>query len=74
MEIKLYFFIVAAGVLFAFCFRLNTFTSKISNLLSPLGAERVGVANLDVTYFSLLLLVAFVLTHTQNIYRKYTKY
>ena len=27
---------------FVFCFRLNIFTSKISNLLLPLGAEGAG--------------------------------
>ena len=37
-------------------FRQNTFTSKITNLLSALGAEGVGVVNLDIPYFSLLLL------------------
>ena len=36
---KIYFFsIVARGIWFAFCFRVNTFTSKISNLLLPIGA------------------------------------
>ena len=39
---NLIFSIVDVSVLFGFCFRLNTFTSKISNLLSVLGADGVG--------------------------------
>ena len=39
-----------------FICRLNIFTSKISNLLLPLEAEGVEVVNLDIPYFSLLLL------------------
>ena len=48
-------------ILFGFCFRLNISTSKISNLLLPLGVEWVGSVNLNIPYFSLLYLVAFVL-------------
>ena len=33
------FSIVAGSIWFGFCFRLNTFTSKISNLLLPIGAK-----------------------------------
>ena len=54
---------MVAVILFGFCFRLNIFTSKISNLLLPLGAEGLGVVNFDIPYFSLLLLVAFLLEH-----------
>ena len=53
-------FSIAAVILFSFCFRLNVFTSKISNLLLPLRAEGVGVVNLDIPYLSLLLLVVFL--------------
>ena len=35
----------------------------ISNFLLPLGAEGVGAVNLDITDFSLLLLVASPLKH-----------
>ena len=34
--------IVAGGIWFVYCFRLNTFKSKISDFLSPFGAERAG--------------------------------
>ena len=33
---------------FDFSLRLNIFTSKISNLLLPLGAEGAGAVNLDI--------------------------
>ena len=57
-------FSIGAVILFAFCFRLNIFTSKISNLLLLLGADRVGVVNLNnLPYFSFLLLVAYLLEH-----------
>ena len=39
---NLIFSIVDVSVLFGFCLRQNTFTSKISNLLSALGADGVG--------------------------------
>ena len=57
---------MVAVILFGFCFKLNIFTIKISNLLLPLGAEGaegLGVVNFDIPYFSLLLLVAFLLEH-----------
>ena len=52
-----------------FCFRLNIFTSKISNLMLPLGTEdiRWGL-NPDIPYFSLLSLVAF--WHEHNVDEK----
>ena len=34
--------IVAGGIWFVYCFRLDTFTSKISDFLSPFGAARAG--------------------------------
>ena len=46
-----------------FCFRLNTCTSKISNLLLLLGTEGVGAVNLNILYFSLHFLVVSVLKH-----------
>ena len=46
-----------------FCFRLNTCTSKISNLLLLLGTEGVGAVNIDILYFSLPFLAVFVLKH-----------
>ena len=55
------FSIVAVSILLGFCFRLNIFTSKISNLLLPLEAEEGGALNLDITYFTLLLLLALEL-------------
>ena len=66
---NLIFSIVDVTFLFGFCFRQNTFTSKISNLLSALGSMGLGVVNLDIRYFSLLSLVAlvyfyFVLRHS----------
>ena len=36
---NLTFFIVAESILLIFCFRLNTFTSKISNFLLPFGTK-----------------------------------
>ena len=39
---KTFFSIVAGSIWFVFCFRLNIFIIKISNLLLPLGAERAG--------------------------------
>ena len=58
------FDLVAVSILFGFYFRLSISTSKISNLLLPLGIKGwgeggVGPVNLDVPYFSLLLHVAF---------------
>ena len=35
-------FLVAASILFGFCFKLNVFTIKISNLLLPFGAKGDG--------------------------------
>ena len=61
---NLMFSIVAVSILFRFCFRLNICTSMISNLLLPLGTKGCGgTVNIDIPYFSLVLLVAFVLTH-----------
>ena len=51
-----------------FCFRLNIFTSNISNVLLPLGAEGGGDVNPDIPYFSLLSLVAFL--HEHNVDEK----
>ena len=58
-------FSIVAVILFGFCFRSNIFTSKISNLLLPLGNTGVRVVNFDIPYFSLLLLLvlAFLLGH-----------
>ena len=62
------FDLVAVSILFGFYFRLSISTSKISNLLLPLGIKGRGgggggggggPVNLDVPYFSLLLHVAF---------------
>ena len=64
METQKLIFSIVAVILFVFCFRLNIFTSKISNLLLP-GDEGGGV-NLDIPYFSLLLLVAFLLEHNAH--------
>ena len=55
-------FAIVAVILFRFCFKLDILTSKISNWLS-LGVDVGGVVNLDIPYFSLLLLVAFLLEH-----------
>ena len=55
-------FSIVAVILFRFCFKLDILTSKISNWLS-LGVDVGGVVNLDIPYFSLLLLVAFLLEH-----------
>ena len=59
---------MVAVILFGFCFRSNIFTSKISNLLLPLGNKGVGVVNFDIPYFSLLLLLvlAFLLEHNAD--------
>ena len=59
LETQNLIFDIVAAILFGFCFRLNIFTSKTSNLLLPLVAEGVRVVNLDIPYFSLHLLVAF---------------
>ena len=61
-------FSIVAVILFGFCFRSNIFTSKISNLLLPLGNKGVGVVNFDIPYFSLLLLLvlAFLLEHNAD--------
>ena len=64
--------IVAVGILFGFCFRLDTFTSEISNLLLPLVAVGWGAVNLNIPCFSLLLLLAFELKHNTD--EKYVKY
>ena len=52
------------SVLFGFCFRLNAFTSKISNLQSPLGAERLGECESRYTLFWFTFFAAFVLKHS----------
>ena len=44
--------IVPRSTWFVFCFILYIFTSKISSLLLPLGAERLGAVNLDITAIS----------------------
>ena len=54
---NLIFSIVVATVLFGFCFRLNTFPSNISNLLSPFGDR--GGWGLRILIF--LILVYFYL-------------
>ena len=41
-DINLIFSILAVCILLGFCFRLNNFASKISNLLLPLWAEGCG--------------------------------
>ena len=41
---------VLVSILLGFCFRLNIFTSTISNLLLPLEAKGVGAVNLDILY------------------------
>ena len=77
---KIWFFsVVDVRVLFGVCFRQNTFTSKITNLLSALGRRGLGFVNLDIPYFSLHLLVAlvyfyFVLKHSvdEKIYKIFT--
>ena len=46
---KLIFSVVAGCIWFAFCFRLNTFTSKISNLLLTSGAE--GAKGRDILIY-----------------------
>ena len=53
--------IVAAGIIFDFCFRLNIFTSQICCYFW--GPRVAGAVNHDIPYFSLLLLVSFVLKH-----------
>ena len=63
LETKNLNFSIVSVILFGFCFRLNVFTNKISNVLLPLEVEGVGAVNLDILYFSLLLLVAFLLEH-----------
>ena len=41
---KIWFFsIVTGSIWFDFCFKLNTFTSRISNLLLPFGTEGRGL-------------------------------
>ena len=51
METKnLIFSKVVVSILLGFCFRLNIFTIKISNLLLPLGAEGMGTVNLDILH------------------------
>ena len=70
---NLIFSVAAVSILFGVCFRLNIFTSKISNLLLPFGTIGIGAGNLDIPYFSLLLLVAFVLKHNVD-EKKYAKY
>ena len=46
-KLDLWFFLLYLEVFdFLFCFRLNIFTSKMSNLLLPLGAKGLQVVNL----------------------------
>ena len=40
---------VVVSILLGFCFRLNIFTIKISNLLLPLLGELTGAVNLDIS-------------------------
>ena len=47
-------FSIPAVILFGFCFRLDVFTSMISSI------------TLSISYFSLLLLVAFLLEHNED--------
>ena len=46
---NLIFSIVAGSIWFHFCFRLNIFTTKISNLLLPLGVEGPRAMNLNIS-------------------------
>ena len=54
---------IVAVILFGFCFELNIFTSKILNCCYLWWPRGVAVMNLDIPYFSLLLVVAFLLKH-----------
>ena len=45
---NLIFFIVGKSTWYNFCFGLNIFTNKISNLLLPLRTERLCAMNLDI--------------------------
>ena len=71
-----------------FVFRLNTFTSKVSNLLLPLGAEGAGgfesyptseIPNKYIydaflmTYLPILLLLFFTFWHFKGVNRRFTK-
>ena len=47
---------IVAVILFGFCFRLDIFTNKISNLLLTLEAEGSGGCESGYSFFSLLLL------------------
>ena len=64
METKFDLFYSNVSVLFGFCFRLNTFTSKISNYCHLWGPRGLGNVNLDIPYFSLLFFAAFLLKHS----------
>ena len=47
------FSVVTGSICFVFCFRLNIFASKISDLLLPLGVKRAKVLeamNLDISF------------------------
>ena len=48
-ETKLIFTVIAGSIWFNFYLKLNIFTSKISNLLLPLGAEGPRAVNLDIS-------------------------
>ena len=71
-----------------FVFRLNTFTSKVSNLLLPLGTEGAGgfesyatseIPNKYIydaflmTYLPILLLLFFTFWHFKGVNRRFTK-
>ena len=49
-------FSIVAVVIFGFCFRVDIFTNKISNLLLTLEAEGGRVCESGYPFFSLLLL------------------
>ena len=49
-------FSIVAVVIFGFCFRVDIFTNKISNLLLILEAEGGGACESGYPFFSLLLL------------------
>ena len=58
---------VVVSILLGFCFRLNIFTIKISNLLLPLLGQLTGAVNLDISNkyiydvsFSMIYLSIFV--------------
>ena len=68
---NLIFSIVTVSILFCCCFRLNIFTSKICRYLLRMRGS--GGSESWYTYFSLLLLAAFVLKHNRD-KKKHGKY